>query len=268
MGAVCLLVAGAAVAIALDRPGAPEPVPAPRTVPLRAPTVTAALQRAERAMEERDFSGAEAAWEEVLAAESTHWKALFGAGVAARKLAHQERALARLTDALARAPSAREKALVHFELGCLAAQRGQSPAALDELEQAIDLLGREVFASALDTEPDLSSLRSEPEFKRLRGVKPGPSSPAPPAAAPTPTARQLLDEGLASVRTGSYAVAVSRFGKCVKVDPTAHACFLGLGNAHTRLAHGVEARAAYQRYLELAPPDDAFIPRVKEILAQ
>lgn len=61
--------------------------------------------------------------------------------------------------------------------------------------------------------------------------------------------------------------------KCIRVNPLAADCYKNLGSVHARLATRDntsqdlwEARRYYERFLELAAPDDESVPRVRAIL--
>jgi tetratricopeptide (TPR) repeat protein len=258
-----------------SKPIAPVELPA---VPLRPPAVTLALQRAEAAMAEKNYAAAFPAWEEVLAAEGTHWPALLGAGLSARQLEKFVPAKAHLERALELSRNPGDAALVQFELGCVHARLGDVAGALENLQQAVDLVGLEPLADRLRTDRDLEPLRTHAGFQRLSG-RAAPPAPAKKtsttASAPPGAGKALLAEGLALIREGNDEAALARLELCVKVDPRAAGCFLSLGSTYARVSEltgstrdRARSRKAYQRYLEVAPPGDSFVPRVRKILEE
>ena len=101
------------------------------------------------------------------------------------------------------------------------------------------------------------------------------------AAAPRPSdspealalAKKLFEEANAEKRAKNFERAVVRIEKCIKVAPTYHPCYRLLGSAYASLATRdqsardmVKAKEAYERFLEVAPPDDEYVPKVKAIL--
>lgn len=84
----------------------------------------------------------------------------------------------------------------------------------------------------------------------------------------------LLKEARALVAARKLEDAVVRLEKCVTATgPVRATCYKVLGSTYARLAardHSeameAKARAAYERFLELAPPDDDSVPVVKKIL--
>jgi tetratricopeptide (TPR) repeat protein len=257
------------------KPIAPVELPA---VPLRQPSVTLALQRAEAAMAAKNYAEAYLAWEEVLSAEHTNWPALVGAGLAARQVEKFEPAKAHLEQALELSRNPGDAAMVHFELGCVRARLGDAAGAMENLQQAVDLVGLEQFAGNLRTDKDLESLRTNADFQRLTGRAAAPTTKKPPSttAAPLPgTGKTLLAEALALIRAEDDEGAIARLEQCVKVDSRAAGCFLSLGSTYARVSgrtgsarDRARSRKAYQRYLEVAPPGDSFVPRVRKILEE
>ena len=54
-------------------------------------------------------------------------------------------------------------------------------------------------------------------------------------------------------KKGKYSAAANRFEEATKWDPTSAEAFLRLGEAREKLKDAAAAKAAYQKYLELAP---------------
>ena len=77
------------------------------------------------------------------------------------------------------------------------------------------------------------------------------SIPDKPAA--TPLATLAADVAQAALEHGRNADAVAWAHKAIAVDPKLAQAFVLLGGAQQQLGHSTEARAAYNRYLELAP---------------
>ena len=64
-----------------------------------------------------------------------------------------------------------------------------------------------------------------------------------------------------------------RLDKCVKTAPQYHPCYRLLGSVYASIATRDQsasdmekARKYYERFLEVAPPDDDYVPKVKAIL--
>ncbi len=95
------------------------------------------------------------------------------------------------------------------------------------------------------------------------------------APAPPPGPDELAREGGWALRGRDFERAISLNEQCLKLEPTHLTCTRGLAAAWASLSARDarsdardKARALYQRYLELAPPDDAYVPKVRAILAQ
>ncbi len=54
-------------------------------------------------------------------------------------------------------------------------------------------------------------------------------------------------------KKGSYRAAAKRFEEAVKWDPNAAEAYLRLGDTRIKLGDSTAARAAYEKYLEIAP---------------
>lgn len=105
-------------------------------------------------------------------------------------------------------------------------------------------------------------------------VRPTPPDPvAPPSDAKKAQIAKLLDEAKQAKKAEKYGTAIDRLKKCLELDKTNPDCTVTLasvhaskGSAETNTVDNERARALYQRFLEIAPPDDKRIERVKEIL--
>ncbi|MEW6433977.1 MAG: pilus assembly protein N-terminal domain-containing protein [Myxococcota bacterium] len=97
-------------------------------------------------------------------------------------------------------------------------------------------------------------------------------APAPPPVSPRDL-DGLVDEARELIQSKSYDAAVARLEQCVRLDPGHAACLRMLGSTYARIASRdgdaekmERARTAYQRFLEVAPPDDVHVPKVRQIL--
>jgi len=109
--------------------------------------------------------------------------------------------------------------------------------------------------------------------QRRDGLSTVSAPPATAVAAPTADASKLLEEARQLMKERQYEQAVEKLTQCVRAAPGFAPCYLVLGSTWSRVAardsdakamH--EARVAYERFLELAPPDDEYVPRVRAIL--
>jgi tetratricopeptide (TPR) repeat protein len=252
--------------------------------PVPPPQLSLSLHRAELALGNAEFPGALEAYEEVLAMAPEHWSARLGAGIAARKLRQFERARGHLEKAIAADAQTRREAMAtaHFELGCVLAQTGERDRALSALERAIALTdggsARQALLGSLMFDPDLDSLRGDERFDAmLRLLNEGrvPTVAAPVTEPVPPRALRLVSQAEKEIRENDLEGALMSMQYCLKLAPRFHGCYRVLGDAWDRLATRdskaasvVKARMAYERYLELAPPDDEHIQEVRQILAQ
>lgn len=90
----------------------------------------------------------------------------------------------------------------------------------------------------------------------------------------SPSASELLGEARELLKEQSYELAMIRLERCVKVFPADGACRLLLGTTYARIGARDQdesamkkARDSYERFLELAPPGDENVARVRKILA-
>lgn len=97
----------------------------------------------------------------------------------------------------------------------------------------------------------------------------------PPPGEVLATAEQLFKEGSEEKRARNFEQAVLRLEKCIQIDPGYHACYRLLGSVYASIASRDQsasdmekARHSYQRFLEVAPPDDEYVPKVQAILDQ
>ncbi|MDP2269164.1 MAG: pilus assembly protein N-terminal domain-containing protein [Archangium sp.] len=86
-------------------------------------------------------------------------------------------------------------------------------------------------------------------------------------------AGRLYEEGKNERTRKNFEAAALRFQKCIKADPRYHPCYRQLGSVYASIAMRdqsavamEQARRAYEDFLDVAPPDDAYYPKVKAIL--
>lgn len=94
-----------------------------------------------------------------------------------------------------------------------------------------------------------------------------------PTGARLAEAEALFEEANTERRARNYELAARRLEKCTRIAPAYHPCYRLLGSVYASIAardqsvaDNEKARAAYQRFLEVAPPDDSYVPRVTAIL--
>jgi tetratricopeptide (TPR) repeat protein len=86
-------------------------------------------------------------------------------------------------------------------------------------------------------------------------------------------AEALFKEASDEKKAKNYERAAMRLEKCIKVSPTYHPCYRLLGSVYAFIAGRdgsaadmEKARKYYERFIEVAPPDDDYVPKVKAIL--
>lgn len=84
---------------------------------------------------------------------------------------------------------------------------------------------------------------------------------------------QLVADAEALLKAREYDAAARRLEKCVALAPADPACRRVLGSTYARIAardadaHMLEkARAQYEKFVELAPADDEYVPKVQQLL--
>ncbi len=146
----------------------------------------------------------------------------------------------------------------------------------DELEARRAKLVAEKVAVAPIPKPD-PVVKPDPPPKPDPVVKPDPpkADPVvkPVANAKTAEAEALFKEATDEKKAKNYERAVVRLEKCIKTAPTFHPCYRLLGSVYASIATRDQsagdmekARKYYERFLDVAPPDDDYVAKVKAIL--
>ncbi len=88
-----------------------------------------------------------------------------------------------------------------------------------------------------------------------------------------PDAVTLFEAAVKNKHDKNYERAIENLTKCVDVDPTYAACYRLLGSVYAAVAVRdntasdlEKAREAYEQFLEVAPPEDEYVPKVRAIL--
>lgn len=165
-------------------------------------------------------------------------------------------------------------------------------AALEKAQEALAAGDEKTAKTQLDAASGTKLLRARyeelekqrAELVRTKIAKVDPTKPPPPQPQPQPNkapgglkpeAQKLLDQGRELLKAKQYTAAINRLEQCVKLDPKAYQCHKVMGSAYghrgsedNNAADVDKGRANYQRYIELAPPDDPDVPKVQHILDQ
>lgn len=87
-------------------------------------------------------------------------------------------------------------------------------------------------------------------------------------------AEALFEQGQAAWKARREDAALPLLQACLRADPAFHPCYRVLASTWARIAARdqdaqalEQARLAYERFLEVAPPDDEYVPKVRAILA-
>lgn len=182
---------------------------------------------------------------------------------------------------------------LHPEARALLTQMGGEKGykvALEEAAAALDAgdldKAKTQLDSAMDTKllkeryDDLEARRAEDVKKKLAmATKPPKNDPPkndpPPRVDPPKSseAQSLYDEAYSFFKSKTYEAATIRLERCIKIAPTFHPCYKLLGSTFARIASRdssaadrEKARKYYERFIEVAPPDDPDVPKVRQIL--
>jgi pSer/pThr/pTyr-binding forkhead associated (FHA) protein len=183
---------------------------------------------------------------------------------------------------------------VHPEARALLNQMGAEKGfkvALEEAAAALDAGDLDRAKTQLDTATatklladrynELEARRADEVKKKLAMAKNPPPKNDPPKVDPPKAdppkanaeAQSLLDEASQLNRSKNYEAATIRLERCIKIAPMFHPCYKVLGSTYARIASRDQsqsdmekARKYYERYLEIAPPDEDDVPKVRKIL--
>lgn len=136
----------------------------------------------------------------------------------------------------------------------------------EKYDELNDRLEKAVAAKAVVKNDPAPKPEPKPEPKN----DPPPSNPAP---AKNTEAETLVTEGTAEMKAGNLERAAIRVEKCIKSAPTYAACYKLGGSVYARisqrdqsLSDQAKAKKYYQRFVELASPDDPAVEKVKKLL--
>jgi pSer/pThr/pTyr-binding forkhead associated (FHA) protein len=159
---------------------------------------------------------------------------------------------------------------VALEQAAAALEAGKLEDAKTQLDSAMETkLLQERYES-------LEAVRAEAVKEKLSQGKKFPKGKEPPKVEPIKApaeAQNLLEEARKLRREGSLDAAIIRLERCVRVFPKFAPCFRNLGSYYASRGErdGAaddydKARENYQKFLEVAPPDDEYVPKVRNIL--
>jgi pSer/pThr/pTyr-binding forkhead associated (FHA) protein len=156
----------------------------------------------------------------------------------------------------------------------------QAAAALDagDLDKAKTHLDSAMGTRLLKERYDALEARRAEEVKKKLAVATKPPKNDPPPRVDPPKnseAQTLYDEASSLIKSKNYEAATIRLERCIRVAATFHPCYKLLGSSYARIAarNGSaadleKARKYYERFIEVAPPDDPDVPKVRQILEQ
>jgi pSer/pThr/pTyr-binding forkhead associated (FHA) protein len=91
----------------------------------------------------------------------------------------------------------------------------------------------------------------------------------------TRDAENLFKEAQDLIKRQELQAAKFRLERCIKLAPNYHPCYRSLGSTQAKIAardrnpaEMEKAREYYEKYLEVAPADDEYVPKVQKILEQ
>ncbi len=138
--------------------------------------------------------------------------------------------------------------------------------------------GTRAFPARLgELEAEYAKLAAKP-LAAVVAPKPGPpvvnpvvKTPVkPPLAAAATTAEQtekMLTDARAMMKAGSFESAIEKLKQCLALESKNLGCIRLVGSSYGRINSGNEQKKYYELYLRVAPADDAYVPKIKEILA-
>jgi serine/threonine protein kinase/Flp pilus assembly protein TadD len=230
-------------------------------------------------MSRGDFSGARAAYEAAIAMDPQLFSAHAGAGAAARRERKFESALGHLQRALEfEDVSAAARGSVFVDLACTQAQMGDTGGALASLERAKALVKRDWLLGALRFDPELEPLRALPRFRGLveqldeQPPRSGAGEVGAPGAEP---ALALVADARGAMKARDFERAIWLLNRCTQLAPQLPDCHLLLGSAWAHVGGRdldqtsmERARRSYERFLQLAPPNNPAALKVRRMLEQ
>ncbi|MBL8916015.1 MAG: serine/threonine protein kinase [Archangium sp.] len=257
------------VAIAMNKPVKDPPRPSTDTA-----AVLASAKRGQAAMEAEAWVEAEEAWAEVLLLAPNNFPAMVGAGVAAVELKKWTFGLDRLERASSLAAINGSTLDTQTEITAYRARALKELGRTDEARAQLNRLAG-VSTKSRRVERVISGLAAE-----LRANTEFPE-PAPPSKAkPIPAAKLNEAEGLyreasADKAARNFERAALKGEKCIKIAPSFHPCYRMLGSIYASLATRDQsardmerAKKYYEQFLQIAPPGDEYVPKVRAILDQ
>lgn len=171
-----------------------------------------------------------------------------------------------------------------FKVALEAAAKALEAGDLDKAQVQLDsAMGTKLLRERYD---DLEARRAEAVKLKLAQAQKNPPKQDPPKQDPpkqdppkqdapkgAAEAQALLDEATGFSKSKNYESAALRLERCIKVAPMFHPCYRMLGSTYARLAARdgsqadmEKARKYYERFIEVAPPDDEYVPKVRQIL--
>jgi len=94
-----------------------------------------------------------------------------------------------------------------------------------------------------------SGSETEVEIKPDKAKNPSP----PPPPQPRQSAETLYRQGVQAWAVGNTSAALAAYKQAQRANPSYAPTYRGLGNLYEKAGNSAAARAAYQRYLALAP---------------
>jgi hypothetical protein len=147
---------------------------------------------------------------------------------------------------------------------------GAAAAAIVATLVIVRVVGAHRFAA-----PPVAALATAPAPVALPEPAPAEAAPAPAEAAPAPaapatpdaiaSAKRLVNEARAQLERGRAAQALVSAQSAASLVPDSADPWLLIGAAHQELEHPTEARAAYEKYLAIAP-DGEYAAQLQSVL--
>lgn len=143
----------------------------------------------------------------------------------------------------------------------------------DALESRRQKLVNDKLAANPPKNPDVPK---NPDTPKNPDVPKNPTNPVVAKNDPkTAEAEALYKEASEEKKARNFERAALRAEKCIKVSASYHPCYRMLGSIYASIATRDQsaadmekAKKFYERFLEVAPPDDEYVPKVRAILDQ